>query len=142
MTLAPSDRDLIALGVQQPWAELIVRGVKTVEVRSTSARVRGPVLIYASRRPSTLADANTAAAKFGLVFESLPRGVVVGKAELVESRRAMPEDSPAACVGPTLLAGRFAWRLTAAERFAEPVEPRFLPFGIWFYPFRRRGGSR
>jgi hypothetical protein len=26
-------------------------------------------------------------------------------------------------------------------RFATPLAVRFLPYGVWFYPFRRRGES-
>lgn len=137
----PIDRDRIALGVRQPWAELIVRGIKRVEVRSSGTRVRGTIYVYASRRASELPDAARAAALHGLNVDALPRGVIVGTVELVESRLAVPEDAEAACVGPGLLDGRFAWRLSNAERFEEPLPVRFLPYGVWFYPFRRKGGA-
>ena len=37
-----------ALTIRQPWAKLILRGIKTIEVRSRLTRVRGRVYIYAS----------------------------------------------------------------------------------------------
>ena len=37
-----------ALSIKQPWAELILRGKKTIEVRSRRTHVRGRVQIYAS----------------------------------------------------------------------------------------------
>jgi ASCH domain len=40
---------LLALSVKQPWAALIVAGLKTVEIRTWATRVRGPVLIHASK---------------------------------------------------------------------------------------------
>lgn len=138
----PIDHDRIALAVQQPWAELIVRGVKTIEIRSTSARVREPIYIYASRRPSGLPDAAVAAERFGLGIDALPRGVIVGMARLIECRPATSEDADAACVGPDVLAGRTAWRFTDSVKFDEPLAARFQPYGIWFYPFRRRCRSK
>lgn len=138
---SPIDPDRIALGVQQPWAELIVRGIKTIEVRSTSARVRGRIYVYASRRPSALPDARVAADRHDLEIGTLPSGLIVGSAVLTESRPARPADAEEACIGPMVLAGRFAWRLTDAERFEVPLPVRFLPYGVWFYPFRERGGS-
>ncbi len=128
----------LALAVQQPWAELLVRGVKTLEIRSTSARVRGPIYIYASRRPSGLPDATLAAKRFEIDVADLPTGVIVGEAELTESRPARPADATAACISPHLLVNRFAWRFERSNRFAEPLPVRFLPYGIWFYPFRRK----
>lgn len=41
----------LALSVKQPWAALLVAGLKTVEIRTWATRVRGPVLIHASKRP-------------------------------------------------------------------------------------------
>ena len=49
MSISHPDPNLIALGIRQPWAELILRGVKTIEVRSRDTDVRGPIYIYATR---------------------------------------------------------------------------------------------
>jgi len=51
---APINADRIALGIQQPWVELILRGVKTLEIRSQPTRQRGTIYLYASKRPSAL----------------------------------------------------------------------------------------
>lgn len=37
-----------ALSIRQPWATLVVQGLKTVEIRRWDTRFRGPVLIHAS----------------------------------------------------------------------------------------------
>ena len=43
---------MLALSIRQPFAELILRGIKTVEYRSRSTRIIGePFYIYASKRP-------------------------------------------------------------------------------------------
>jgi hypothetical protein len=44
----PSLARLPALSVCQPWAWLIVNGVKDIENRSRRTRLRGPLLIHAS----------------------------------------------------------------------------------------------
>jgi hypothetical protein len=133
------DRERIALGVQQPWAELILRGVKTVEIRSQGTRQRGPIYLYASKRVSTLPAAAEAAARHGVDVESLPRGLLVGTVEIVGSEPAGAEDAAAACLPVELLTGKFGWQLASPRRLAEPLMPRFLPYGVWFYPFQRRG---
>jgi hypothetical protein len=132
------DLHRIALGIQQPWAELILRGVKTLEVRSLNTQVRGRIYLYTSKRLSTLPAAREAAKNRGLAVDQLPCGLLVGSVELVGSRPAVSSDAEAACVPPGLLAGQWAWRFAAPERFSTPVPVRFLPYGVWFYPFRRR----
>lgn len=42
---------LVAISVKQPWAALIVAGIKTIEIRSWPTRRRGPVLIHAGKVP-------------------------------------------------------------------------------------------
>jgi hypothetical protein len=128
----------LALAVQQPWAELIVRGEKTLEVRSSNVRTRGPIYIYASRKLSDLPDAGHAADRFGIDVMSLPTGVIVGEAELVESRPSRSEDAIAACVAEERLHHRYVWRFERPTRIEDPLSVRFLPYGIWFYPFRRK----
>jgi hypothetical protein len=135
------DTQRIALGIRQPWCELILRGIKTVEVRSTDTRQRGTIFIYASKQPAGNSFADEAILRHGLDRESLPKGVLVGTVELAESGPADEDDEPAACVPAEYLEGRFAWRLKNPQRLPEPVTPRFLPYGVWFYPFRRRNAE-
>lgn len=136
------DRDRLALGVRQPWAELIVRGVKTVEVRSVDTQVRGPIYVYASKKLAEHPAAGRAAAEQELDVDALPRGVIVGSVELVETAPCTAADARAACVPRSFAEGQFAWRLRNPERLNEPLTVRFLPYGIWFYPFKRRNGRR
>jgi ASCH domain len=130
--------DRLALGIRQPWIELILRGAKTIEVRTTNTQVRGPIYLYASRQISTLPAARRAAEIYGLEIDDLPRGVIVGCVELKNARPASSTDAHAACLPVALLEKRLAWELANPERFDQPLTPRFLPYGIWFYPFRRK----
>lgn len=128
----------VALGIQQPWAELILRGIKTLEVRSLNTQVRGRIYLYTSKRLSTLPDATRAAEVHRIDLDSLPKGLLVGSVELVDSRPAVEQDAAAACLSPELLTKQHAWEFASPERFAKPVPVRFLPYGVWFYPFRRK----
>ncbi|HXY35808.1 MAG TPA: ASCH domain-containing protein [Planctomycetaceae bacterium] len=135
---AEFDRDRIALAIQQPWAELILRGIKTLEIRSQPTQLRGTIYLYASKRVSQLAAAKTAARHWKVEVERLPVGKLVGTVELANCRASRPADHQAACVPADLLKGRYVYELSRPERFATPRAVRFLPYGVWFYPFKRR----
>jgi len=138
-----ADRDCIALGIRQPWAELILRGHKTIEVRTQPTARRGVIYLYASRTRSDHPEALAAAAAHGIDIESLPAGVLVGQVEIIGSNPCTPADGADACLPPALLKGRHGWRLKNPRRLSEPLPVRFLPYGIWFYPFKRlNGGNR
>jgi hypothetical protein len=119
--------------------ELILRGIKTIEVRSQDTRVRGTIYLYASRKFSEMPVALDAARQHDLNCQALPAGLLVGSVEIAESRPARANDVAASCVPAALLKQQFAWELCNPQRFAAPMPVRFLPCGIWFYPFRRRG---
>ncbi len=135
------DPERIALGIRQPWAELILRGIKTVEVRTLETRVRGPIYLYTSRIVADTPAARRAISAHRLSIEELPTGRLVGTVELLDCRPGTPADARGACVPPSALQGRFAWLLGNPQRLDHPLRPRFLPYGVWFYPFRRRRTS-
>ncbi|MBS0261937.1 MAG: ASCH domain-containing protein [Planctomycetes bacterium] len=132
------DHDTISLGVRQPWIELILRGHKTIEVRSQNTQVRGTIYLYSSRKFSDMPVARVATREYRLDPETLPLGLLVGSVDLWNSRPAVPGDASAACVPAELLEQQYAWELRNPRRFPQPVPVRFLPYGVWFYPFRRR----
>jgi hypothetical protein len=136
------DPELIALGVQQPWAELILRGVKTIEVRSQPTQIRGTIYLYTSKRTSTFDFAQTAIDANGIDVNALPKGLLVGTVDILDSRPCTGKDAAGSCVPAELLKQRQAWVLGNPQRLAQPLEVRFLPYGVWFYPFRRRENSR
>lgn len=135
------DRSLPALGVRQPWAELILRGVKSIEVRVVPTNVRGRIYVYASRKAGEGQVVERAAGEHGLDVAALPRGVLVGTVELVDCRLCTAADAAASCVPTDALHGRYGWQLARPRRLTAPLAPRFLPYGIWFYPFVRRNGA-
>lgn len=130
--------DMIALSIQQPWAELILQGVKTIEVRRTPARPQGPIYLYTSRRLSKFPGWDAVLSDSGITPEALPLGVIVGTVNILDCRRARPEDAAAARVNSALLADAYSWILGNARRFSQPLQPRYVPYGTWFYPFHRK----
>lgn len=136
---AELDPDRLALGVQQPWAELIVRGIKTLEIRNTNTRRAETIYIYASQKFSSKPAARRALKRYQLDRDQLVYGQILGTVDIIDSRPTTKADAEAACVPATLLAGRYAWELGNPVRFERPLEVRFLPYGVWFYPFKRKG---
>lgn len=140
-TPATIDRSLPALGIRQPWVELILRGTKTTEVRVVPTKVRGTIYLYASRTPGAGEIVERAISQHGIEMSSLPRGVLVGTVELVDCRLCRAADAAAACVPVDVVQNRYGWVLENPQRLEAPLKPRFLPYGIWFYPFVRRNGA-
>jgi len=66
-----------ALSLKQPFAELIVSGRKTIELRNWKTSFRGKFLIHASKIPDKISME-----KFG--FIELPLGKIVGEATLID----------------------------------------------------------
>lgn len=136
--LTHPDVDLIALGVRQPWIELILRGEKTIEVRSQPTNLRGTIYLYASKKIADIPAAVMAISEYELDVDTLPTGRLLGTVDIVDCRPCRMADMPEACVPAYLLKDKFAWTLANPQRLAEPLKVRFLPYGVWFYPFKRR----
>ena len=74
-----------ALSLKQPFAELILSGKKTIELRKWNTKFRGEFLIHASKIPD-----EDSMKKFGL--ENLPCGFILGKANLVDVKPYKDEE--------------------------------------------------
>ncbi|MFO1004407.1 MAG: ASCH domain-containing protein [Planctomycetaceae bacterium] len=143
--MSPAEPDLPnhrAFGIQQPWAELILSGIKTIEIRTLTVLPGGPFYLYASKQVSKSAYAIEAAMRAGLELENLPRGVLIGTCYVQECRPATPEDVTAACVPEEVLRGKQAWILGSVSRLESPQPILNPPFGMWFYPFAQRGTAK
>ncbi len=76
------------LSIKQPWAELIVSGKKTIELRNWNTKFRGKFLIHASKIPD-----KKGMKRFG--FDELPVGKIVGQAELIDVKKYPSKESHA-----------------------------------------------
>jgi hypothetical protein len=109
-----------ALSIRQPWAELILQGRKTIELRTWQTNHRGRIAIHAGQ---TVKEA--ACAAYGLDPASLVRGAWVGTVEIVDM---MPLDDQLweALRDQHLALGAFpgdlvGWRLANPQRLPEPI---------------------
>ena len=140
---------MLALSVRQPYAELILRGIKTIEFRSRPTRVIGQrFYLYASRGGGDWRkSAERAGAKawsldlampdgagvppwmgemaraLRLFPGELPTGVIVGSAMI---ERVMPGDAT------TNSAGFFHWHLADVKRLVTPRKPKGRPQPVWW----------
>jgi hypothetical protein len=76
-------RVVYALSLKQPWAALVVHGVKTVEIRRWPTRHRGLLLIHASRQSDDRAEGWTLVPLQAQTTATL-RGGIVGSVELTD----------------------------------------------------------
>src|SRR5947209_12878871 len=76
----------VALSVKQPWAALLVAGLKTVEVRSWPTRRRGRVLIHAGKLADDRPEGWDRITTPELMELTRPRSGIVGVGELVACR--------------------------------------------------------
>jgi hypothetical protein len=112
---------MLALSIRQPYAEQILRGIKSVEYRSRPTNIRGRIYIYASlyRGPR---DEETPATH-GIGAGLLPRGFIVGTIEIC---------------GCTFNGDCYEWRLRDPRRLKRPRRPALdrRPNPVWFHPWR------
>ena len=67
------------LSIRQPWADLIVQGKKTLELRSWSVKYRGALAIHASTNIE-----REACAAHGIDPERVTAGAIIGVVDLVD----------------------------------------------------------
>jgi hypothetical protein len=113
---------MLALPVRQPWAELILLGLKDIEYRSRRTNIRGRVYLYATLNRIDPEDEAEIEEESGIDIDGLPRGVLVGTVEIFDCQ---PSEE-----------GDFEWLLRNPERLATPQKPAKKPCsGGFFQPF-------
>ncbi len=105
-----------ALSIRQPYAEMIMRGAKKVEIRSGPVNIRERVYIYASKTPGEKEAFKEIKKHPG----DLPVGVLVGTVEIT------------GCTGKP---GDYKWHLSNPERLPKNIKPKNRPHPRWFHPF-------
>jgi hypothetical protein len=147
---------MLALSIRQPFAELILRGIKTAELRGKSTRIVGQrFYIYAAKAKAKLPiwsrDLQVdnppqwmieLARQVKLIPPNtdLPTGVIVGSAVIAGCEEVgggqwavgrEENQATAHCLLPTL----FRWHLTDIHRLKHPRKPARQPQPVWFRPF-------
>lgn len=117
-----------ALSVKQPWAALLLHGLKTIEVRKWPTAIRGPILLHAAK----------VASEDPVGWRLLPeefrptadlRGGIIGELELVECRLYA---SPDAFQRDAALHGNLPDWFVPPRMFGFVMRnPRPRPFAPW-----------
>ncbi|HUP80611.1 MAG TPA: ASCH domain-containing protein [Pirellula sp.] len=113
---------LRALSIRQPWAEQIMRGEKTIEIRSRNTHVRGTVYLYAGLRRYTKALEAGFAKEVGFELDDLARGLIVGTVDIVDCKLNKKH-------------GDYEWILAKPKRLKKLLKPSQQPNPTWFYPY-------
>lgn len=133
--------EIRVLAVRQPWASLIVEGLKTIEVRSKPTNIRGKVAIYASSKLASndnigwvflsmgalqtyeqmsLDDRN----KFNSVYETFAENVgkIIGTVEItgVEEAKEDSWSNRREHFAPKNK-GKYYWNLANPQKFETPI---------------------
>ena len=114
-------KNWLGFSIRQPWIDLILKRLKTIEVRNWNIKPIGPVLLH-----SSLTIDWQAIELFGYSEPlSLPRGRIVGYAEITEAFEFTPElwrqRAEKHLVIRPLAEGQFGALLENVHRFPQPV---------------------
>jgi hypothetical protein len=120
-----------ALSLKQPWAALVVHGLKTLEIRRWATAYRGPLLIHASRQWDERATGWEELAPEVQATIRL-QGGIIGQVELVECKAYGSLDA---------FAADQAQHWNAPEWFLPPVLFGFRLISARLLPFRRYKGQ-
>lgn len=118
-----------ALSIRQPYAEEILRGIKTVEYRTRRTKIIGKrFYIYAGLKeptPEQLAGFSRLYPTVeALRAADLPKGVIVGTAIITGN------------IPPGETGNEFwGWQLAKVKRVRKPRKPKRQPQPTWFNPF-------
>ena len=120
------------LSMTQPWASIVIMGLKFYETRGRYTSYRGLLLIHATKTPDNYFLTSTTGRKYALNDiwpngEGLPLGSIIGATTLVDCVPTYP-------LPPDLSEtdydfgnwdlGRKAWQLTNIIEFKEPIPCR------------------
>ena len=130
------------LSLLQPWATLVVKGVKKIETRSWRTAYRGELLIHASSgKKGGILVTESPFEKYIPNFSSLPFSAIIGKVILnavvpVEQLHLSDGHLNALTLEEKAFGdytkGRYAWLLSEPVEFKKPVSTGGA-LGLWEY---------
>ena len=111
------------LTIRQPWASLIMAGLKEYEFRSWKTNYRGEILIHAGKTIGR--EAEKRLKKY--LSDKLPTGKILGKVNLMDCIKVTPQFlSELRKVNPdiytkSVFKEEYAWNVTVLEKFDKPI---------------------
>jgi hypothetical protein len=127
------------LSLLQPWASLVIMGLKQIETRSWTTDYRGTLLIHASAgKAGKFIAENEAIKKHIPDYKSLPFGYIIGQVQLTDIVRVselnlVPEEIDRLSLEEKAFGdngSRYAWLFSEAEAFEELI-PATGRLGLW-----------
>ena len=123
-----------AISLLQPWASLVIMGVKTIETRSWATKHRGSILIHASQgKAGSLFAIEPPFKKYIPDFNALPFGAILGTVCISAMMRMKDLMMTDEWINRLTLEekafgdygeGRYAWMLEDARPFRNAVAAR------------------
>lgn len=142
---------MTALSLLQPWASLVIMGVKKIETRSWSTNHRGTLLIHASLgKAGEIFAHEHYFKKYIRDFISLPFGAIIGMVTLeailpVEDFKMSDEQMNRLTLEEKAFGdytpGRYGWVLSDPVEFKESIPARGLP-GLWQFDSAQIAGIK
>lgn len=117
------------LSLQQPWASLVVSGLKGIENRTWDTDVRGRILLHASGKNDHCDWFNEwkrAAVQHGFTLpdaHELPRSAIIGEVHIVETLpiAELRRNRPELIVPPSRPSGPLCFILGDAVTYTKPI---------------------
>lgn len=128
------------LTIRQPWASLIMAGLKEYEFRSWKTNYKGEVLIHAGKTIDK--EAEKRLKKY--LPNVLPTGKILGKVELIDCIKVTPQFLvELRKINPDIYAKsvfkeEYAWNVKALEKFDAPIETKGK-LGLCNYIYEEKG---
>jgi len=135
-----------ALSIRQPYAELILRGIKTIEYRSRATTIIGERFwIYASKGQVTRGKGQASSGIWSADLAMAETGVPPWMAELAAALRLFPGELPTGVIvgsaviekvtpGEANTAGFYHWHLADVQRAKTLRKPKGHPQPVWWWP--------
>ena len=113
--------EMKCLSVSQPYADLIIAGKKTIELRTWNTKLRGEFLVHAPRKVDI-----QACKRFGVNEANIRRGVIIGKVEIYDvkvykSNRDLNSDYKKHLAGKEFLDHRYGFLLRNSQPLMVPI---------------------
>jgi len=118
------------LSLKQPYADLLVSGKKTIELRTWNTKFRGEFLVHASKKVD-----KDACLRLKIDPDSLVTGSLIGKANLYdvnfyENRNLFLRDRNRHLAGTKYSDHKYGFLIKNARRFRKPI---LMPGKLGFF---------
>jgi len=107
------------LSLRQPYAALIVTGIKTIETRTWRTNYRGKILIHAAQKTIEISN------KYNRLIQDIDeeilsaKGKIIGSVEIKDCRTLLQKDKKSALVED--IENKYAWILENPKLFKKYI---------------------